>query len=338
MRSFRGIFLTLVMGCLMLRGQEADPPNVLLMKLQADPDNVQARTELMNAYLDAGDKPAYLQQVLWLIQNRPESPILGGVVSLDAADYPAAKAAWEVQLSKQSDSPVALYNAARMMERRDALRSVDLLDQARKVASHSATTHNYAQAEGWIYAQSVARNSDGRPMFPINLQQADALRAHLLASSDPELLSVSGQLMVARIPDPESKKLGMQLMERAVSLDPENPKWQKNLEAAKNPPAQKGLQGAVRIGGAVAEANLIQKVDPVYPPLARSAGISGTVEFTTTIGEEGTVQNLQLVRGHPLLVNAAKEAVLQWKYRPVMLNGRPVKVITDVIVNFILTR
>jgi protein TonB len=94
----------------------------------------------------------------------------------------------------------------------------------------------------------------------------------------------------------------------------------------------------MRVGGQVMEANLIHKVTPMYPPLAKSARVQGTVEFTATISKEGTIENLQLVRGHPLLVNAAKEAVLQWRYRPTMLNGQPVEVITDIIVNFTLSQ
>jgi protein TonB len=103
------------------------------------------------------------------------------------------------------------------------------------------------------------------------------------------------------------------------------------------PPAAKPT-GPVRVGGQVAEANLIRKVQPVYPPLAKSARVSGTVEFTATISKEGNIENLQLVRGHPLLVNAAKEAVLQWKYKPTMLNGQAVEVITSIIVNFTLSQ
>jgi protein TonB len=94
----------------------------------------------------------------------------------------------------------------------------------------------------------------------------------------------------------------------------------------------------VAIGGRVAEANLIRRVQPVYPPLAKSARVQGTVEFTAIIGKDGNIQNLKLVRGHPLLVNAAKEAVLQWKYKPTELNGQPVDVITDIIVNFTLSQ
>ena len=62
------------------------------------------------------------------------------------------------------------------------------------------------------------------------------------------------------------------------------------------------------------------------------------MEFTATISKDGVIDHLQLVRGHPLLVNAAREAVLQWRYRPTMLNGQPVEVITDIVVNFILSQ
>jgi protein TonB len=104
------------------------------------------------------------------------------------------------------------------------------------------------------------------------------------------------------------------------------------------PPPKPKTPSVVRIGGQVAEANLIRKVQPVYPPLAKSARVQGTVEFTAVISKEGNIENLQLVRGHPLLVQAAKEAVLQWKYRPTLLNGQPVTVVTDIIVNFTLSQ
>lgn len=94
----------------------------------------------------------------------------------------------------------------------------------------------------------------------------------------------------------------------------------------------------LRVATGVAEANLIHKVMPVYPPLAKSARVQGTVEFTAIINKEGTIENLRLVHGHPLLVQAAREAVLQWKYRPTLLNGEPVEVVTDIIVNFTLSQ
>jgi len=84
----------------------------------------------------------------------------------------------------------------------------------------------------------------------------------------------------------------------------------------------------------VAEANLIGRVEPVYPQQAKAARLQGVVEFTIIIDEQGHVTEVKLVGGHPLLVNAAREAVTQWVYRPTLLNGQPVKVMTTVEVPF----
>ena len=94
----------------------------------------------------------------------------------------------------------------------------------------------------------------------------------------------------------------------------------------------------IRRGGNVQAANLIKKITPPYPPLAKQARIQGTVRFAAIIGMDGTIQNLQLVSGHPLLVPSATEAVKQWVYRPTLLNGEPVEVITQIDVNFTLSQ
>ena len=93
----------------------------------------------------------------------------------------------------------------------------------------------------------------------------------------------------------------------------------------------------IRVGGNVQAANLIRKITPVYPPLAKQARVQGTVRFSAIIGKDGAIQNLQLVSGHPLLVPAAQEAVKQWVYKPTLLNGEPVEVITQIDVNFTLS-
>ena len=94
----------------------------------------------------------------------------------------------------------------------------------------------------------------------------------------------------------------------------------------------------IRVGGQVQAANLLRKITPPYPPLAKQARIQGTVRFTAIIGKDGTIQNLQLISGHPLLIPAATEAVRQWVYRPTLLNGEPVEVITQIDVNFTLSQ
>jgi TonB family protein len=102
---------------------------------------------------------------------------------------------------------------------------------------------------------------------------------------------------------------------------------------SKNAPS---IPNGIRVGGSVAAANLLKKVDPVYPALAQQARIQGTVKFNATIGMDGRIENLQLVSGHPLLVSAAQEAVQQWVYKPTLLNGNPVRVITAIDVDFSL--
>jgi len=94
----------------------------------------------------------------------------------------------------------------------------------------------------------------------------------------------------------------------------------------------------IRVGGQVQAANLIKQPKPIYPPLAKQARISGVVRFNALIGKDGTIQNLTLVSGHPLLVPAAQEAVKQWLYKPTLLNGEPVEVATVIDVNFTLNQ
>ena len=84
------------------------------------------------------------------------------------------------------------------------------------------------------------------------------------------------------------------------------------------------------------EGNLVHKVQPEYPPMARAARIQGTVVLRAIIGKDGTITNLHVLSGHPMLVKAAMDAVSQWRYRPYYLNGEPVEVETQVTVNFIL--
>jgi len=97
-----------------------------------------------------------------------------------------------------------------------------------------------------------------------------------------------------------------------------------------------GSPERIRVGGNVQKANLLYKLEPVYPPLAQQARVQGTVRFSVVIGKDGHIVNAELVSGHPLLVPASVEAVKQYVYKPTLLNGQPVEVITQVEVNFAL--
>jgi protein TonB len=86
------------------------------------------------------------------------------------------------------------------------------------------------------------------------------------------------------------------------------------------------------------EGNLFHKVEPLYPSLARQAGIQGSVVIRAFISRSGAIERAELVSGHPLLSRAALDAVRQWQYRPYYLNGEPVEVETQITVNFVLQR
>ncbi|HET7205173.1 MAG TPA: TonB family protein [Terriglobales bacterium] len=93
----------------------------------------------------------------------------------------------------------------------------------------------------------------------------------------------------------------------------------------------------VRVSQGVSQGLLIKKVQPPYPPLARQARIQGQVLLQAEISKDGTIQNLRLISGHPMLAPSAIEAVKQWRYKPYYLNGEPVEVETQITVIFSLS-
>lgn len=97
------------------------------------------------------------------------------------------------------------------------------------------------------------------------------------------------------------------------------------------PPAE---VAPVRRGGGVVKSNLIHQVLPVYSPLAKAARVEGIVVLEAVITKEGAIDSLRVVSGHPLLRQSALDAVAQWRYKPTLLNGEPVAVITTVTVSF----
>jgi len=92
---------------------------------------------------------------------------------------------------------------------------------------------------------------------------------------------------------------------------------------------------AVKVGGQLVSARVLSKVDPEYPKLARQAGAGGVVELEATITTDGRVKNPHVIRGNTMLQKAAIDAVLQWRYQPAMLNGKPVDSPVEIKLNFV---
>jgi periplasmic protein TonB len=94
----------------------------------------------------------------------------------------------------------------------------------------------------------------------------------------------------------------------------------------------------IRVAARVAEANLVHDVAPAYPPEAGRARIEGTVVLMAVIGKDGSVQDVRVESGLPLLAQAAIDAVKQWRYKPYTIDGEPVEVDSRITINFTLSR
>jgi len=102
------------------------------------------------------------------------------------------------------------------------------------------------------------------------------------------------------------------------------------------PPPKIAAPTRIRVGGNVAAAKLVNQVQPIYPAIARTAHVSGTVMLHAIIAKDGSIQELEYVSGPALLMKAAMDAVHQWRYQPTLLNGEPVEVDTSIQVVFTL--
>ena len=323
--------------------------------LQTHPEDLDTRMELLVYFgQNAQDRP-FTSQLLWFIQHHPEVstlPMAQGMFrhQVQPSDSSAEqiKTAWEDAVSKHSDSAAVLVNAASFFERDDPERALQLFRDAQAL---DPIPNRYEREIATIYAaaevqafQPEARLNNIR----MSSETVARLRGQLAASGDPALLAKVGQLLVQlNVPGrggEEQTSRGLALIRQAIALDPGNAKWTATLEDALAEPERRAAfqrlrsqppkPGLVRIGSAVAEASLISKADPIYPPVALAARIQGSVEFTVTVGTDGKVEKLELVRGHPLLVQAAKAAVLKWVYHAATQDGKAIPFETQVLVPF----
>jgi len=125
-----------------------------------------------------------------------------------------------------------------------------------------------------------------------------------------------------------------EIQERQAAETAPNQEEQQNPPSPSPAPPKSGRPMRIRIGGNVQRPRLISQTQPIYPTLARAARIQGTVVLDAIIRKDGSVGELRVISGHPLLVRAAEDAVQRWRYQPTLLNGEPVEVETTVTVTF----
>jgi TonB family protein len=162
-----------------------------------------------------------------------------------------------------------------------------------------------AQASKPFHAESLAQRL--RPGNPAEVADAPAIGGSLPVNSQAVNL---GSLGTTQAPLPAPKP---------------------NTSAT---PSTSAPAAAPQAGGQIVQAQLIKKRDPEYPKMARETGASGVVELVATVGADGKVKSVQIVKGHPLLRQAAADAVKGWVYRPTTLNGVPVESQTQILLNF----
>ena len=197
-------------------------------------------------------------------------------------------------------------------------------------------------------APTAAENKPPEPAQPEETKQAPAPVRQFDASSLSGRLRPARSADLADVPSPASASpvapkvyadgsLPFASLPGALAAPPA-PAPPSARTATPAPAAPAASQSASKLdpsGGQIQPAQLISRKEPEYPLLARQMGAKGTVELIATIGSDGAVKAVKVVKGHPLLIKAAQDAVMQWRYRPTLLNGVPVQNDTRITLNFV---
>jgi TonB family protein len=197
----------------------------------------------------------------------------------------------------------------------------------------------------------IVKNShqvEGFGEFWILLSPGPTVRGVKFISGDDELAPFAKDLESISYPNTFPEATELRLLRRGrLACTHSSPDCRLQMISSPNVPTEElaaavpsvaGDIGRIRVGGNVQAARIVNKVQPVYPEAARQARIDGVVRLHTIIAKDGSISQLEVISGHPLLVQAALDAVRQWVYQPTLLEGRPVEVDTVIDVIFQLNR
>jgi TonB family protein len=326
------------------------PENIAALETRVleNPEDLDARGELLQFYANATvaghedpvRQTVRLQHILYLVQRHPEAAVSGSKAAYvygagpyaDAADHEAVRRAWRDAVEAHPKVWAVSMNAVRFLEVEDERDAEDVLKRAVRAEPENREIRANL---GFFYARQI---KGGREPLAAATQELEQ-------SSDPVVLAAASTALANLAKNQFSVNRNMidlsdHLAARARQLAPDDsdvqslmPFVQYFAATQQTPPAVESPQ-RIRVGENVQAANLIQKTPPEYPEAARNAGIAGDVRFSILIGRDGVIQNVRLVSGHPLLVEAARQAVETWRYKPALLNGSPVEVETTVTVTF----
>jgi hypothetical protein len=309
--------------------EEPDNPRAVLLfyfagKGASDPGAAQARRDL----------------ILWLVRVYPQDPILSSsyatVSASDAEATSSIKQAWLNAVKEYPQDDLVIQGAANFLRLSDPMAAIKL------VASH----HWEGQAN-WLGAVAATGALGVNGVSPENGAAISSSPASVNASLREAILK-SPDLKVVLSAMATTSQMAHDLSAHNALPADFGPFCESALKHTRDLYSQTSLDcdatpakpsGSLqRIGGNVMEANIIKKVQPTYPQAAKNRRIQGTVEFLALIDRQGVIERLDLVKAPLALYDESYKTVMQWRYRPTRLNGEPIEVITDLIVNYTLSQ
>jgi len=178
------------------------------------------------------------------------------------------------------------------------------------------------------YRGDQARRSDSRPA-----ERRAAIRSPIAVDILRQPPVIPPHVATGPDPEPPGLDLGDSAPGGPGGLVPGGNETGQTIEIARPlRPQNKPL----KMSEGVMSAQIVVRVQPEYPAIAKAMRLSGTVVLRATIGTDGEVHAIEVVSGHPILAKAACDAVRQWRYRPTLLSGQAVEVETQITVHFVL--
>lgn len=201
--------------------------------------------------------------------------------------------------------------------------------------------------EARTVAVKNSRQAEGIAEFWVLLSPGPTVREVKFISGDEDLNQLHDDIQHTSFPDCFAEATDLHLVRKArlscLSSSPSCSLFLNSTETVQpldssDVPVPSALLTRVQVDGTVLAGKIKSKVNPIYPDLARQAGIDGLVKLHAIISKDGTIQQLSVISGHPLLVQAALDAVRQWRYEPTLVNGQAVEVDTTIEVFFQLQK
>ena len=345
-------------------GEELDPAGAarVRQRLESDPNSLEARAILLaweaRPKPENNDESRQLRagQIAFLVGNAPDSDILGSPLVLlnnvptdplsDSAGYEQVRTLWLNQLALSSGNPTVIAHAVNFLRVPDPEKTEQLL---------LPVVNKVEGAPVWLgdlygLAALGVTGLDLKTGLPARAGErlpetafAQKARSTLASTVDARVLfsalatvTAGGRSLakLGRLPAGYADFCGT-LLNRARQIFPDtSASCDPSASVPDDRSAVNSPVSRIRIGGKVAQANLIKQVRPVYPSAAKAQHIQGTVRFSVLIDKEGKIRSLLLISGPLALYESARDAVLQWVYKPTRLNGEPVEVVTVADINY----